>query len=71
MGNRATLLRALRGPLLLILVGVLFLFDYSGGISVTKTWPFLIIAAGVLRLIERAFSPELPAPPPYTSGGAR
>lgn len=79
MNNNALLLRALRGPLTLILVGILFLIDHSGGISFTKTWPVIIIFLGVIRLAERAFTvpqeppPPIPPafPPTFPQGGAQ
>ena len=43
------LLRALRGPLTLILIGVLFVIDHNGAISFTKTWPIIIIFLGLIR----------------------
>ncbi|MBI2687979.1 MAG: hypothetical protein HYX27_16850 [Acidobacteria bacterium] len=62
--NNALLLRALRGPLTLILVGILFLIDQGGGISFTKTWPVIIIFLGVVRLAERGLAPPQEPPPP-------
>lgn len=37
-------------PLLLILLGGLFLADYRLGTEVSRTWPAALIAAGLLRL---------------------
>jgi hypothetical protein len=71
VNSNALLLRELRGPLTLILIGVLFLVDHSGAISFTKTWPIIIIFLGVIRLAERAFAAEQSPPPPYSQGGAR
>lgn len=72
MNNNVSLIRALRGPLTLILVGTLFVLDYSGGIGFGKTWPVIIIFFGLLRLAERAVATEQPPPtPPYSAGGAR
>ena len=69
MNSNALLLRALGGPLTLILIGVLFVIDHAGVISVSKTWPILIIFLGVMRLAERAFPVE---PPPFNpQGGIR
>jgi hypothetical protein len=51
--NRASLISAIRGPILLITVGVLFALDYSAGIRFWKTWPVLLIVLGVLHLLER------------------
>lgn len=74
MSNNAILLRALRGPLTLMLVGTLFAIDHAGGISFTKSWPILIIFLGAMRLGERALLPEEPPPPQppqYPLGGVR
>lgn len=56
MNNNALLLRALRGPLTLILLGALFAIDHNGGVTFSKTWPVLIIFLGVMRLAERVIS---------------
>ena len=54
MNSNSLLLRALRGPLTLILIGTLFVIDHSGGISFTKSWPIIVIFAGLIRLAEHA-----------------
>jgi hypothetical protein len=69
VNNNALLLRALRGPLTLIVTGILFVVDHSGALSFTKTWPILIIFLGVVRLAERAVA--TPPPPFNTQGGAQ
>ena len=51
--SNSLLLRALRGPLTLILIGTLFVIDHAGMLSFTKTWPIIIIFLGVIRLGER------------------
>jgi len=51
-GNNAPLLTALRGPVLLITLGVLFAIDYAGGVSVGRTWPALLIVVGLFKLAE-------------------
>ena len=68
MNSNALLLRALRGPITLILIGVLFVIDHNGSISFTKTWPIIIIFLGAIRLAERALQPP---PPPFSQGGAQ
>lgn len=68
MSNHSLLIRALRGPLTLILVGTLFAVDHAGGLSFTKTWPVLIIFLGLIKLGERAMAgnePQPPVPPSY------
>lgn len=56
MNSNALLLRALRGPLTLILVGILFAIDHTGALSFTKTWPIIIIFLGVVKLAERGLA---------------
>ena len=69
MNNRAALLaQAVRGPILLITIGVLFAVHQAGIISFARTWPLIIIVIGVMKLIERTFAPppaQPPVPPPY------
>jgi hypothetical protein len=48
----ATLLRALRGPVLVVVTGILFLIDHAGGAGFGRTWPVLLIVLGLLRLGE-------------------
>ena len=51
-GYNVSLLRAIRGPVVLVTLGTLFLIDHSGGISFGRTWPVLLIVLGLLRLGE-------------------
>ncbi len=53
------LIRAVRGPLLLIVLGLLFVAQYnSGGLyPFYKTWPVLLIVYGLLKLLEH-LSPD-------------
>ena len=45
------LINAIRGPIILITVGVLFLVDHFTGYGFHLTWPVLLIVLGVLRLL--------------------
>jgi hypothetical protein len=69
----AELFQAARGPIMLITFGVLVAIDHSGyGLSFWRTWPFLFIVYGVLKLVERLLPRPVyvppqappPAPPP-------
>ncbi|HSU57867.1 MAG TPA: DUF5668 domain-containing protein [Bryobacteraceae bacterium] len=61
--------QAIRGPILLITVGVLFAMQQSDVLPFSHTWPLLIIVIGVLKLIERmAAPPRPPLPPPPMPG---
>lgn len=53
MSPFAALMRAMRGPLLLIALGVLMLLHRSNGVPFTKTWPVLLIVFGAMKLFER------------------
>lgn len=52
--DRYALVRASRGPIMLITLGSLFAIDYYAGMPFTRTWPLLLIAFGLMKLLERA-----------------
>jgi hypothetical protein len=52
-GASSELTRAIRGPVVLITVGLLFVADYFGSFPFYKTWPVLLIVYGALKLFER------------------
>lgn len=53
MNNLSALVRALRGPVMLITLGCLFLLRIEGpGWSLKTTWPVLVIVFGVMKLLE-------------------
>lgn len=58
------LMQAIRGPILMITVGVLFAVDHFGGTGFNRTWPVILIVVGVLKLLERG---QRPAGPPAPS----
>ena len=45
---------AIRGPVLLITLGVLLSIDHFGTISFARTWPVLLIVFGLFKLMERS-----------------
>lgn len=63
-----TLLEAVRGPLMLITLGVLLAIDHAGLFSFWRTWPLLVIIYGVLKLVERVARPMVVASPPPGGG---
>lgn len=66
--NTSNLLRAIRGPILLITFGSLLAVDQLGPYGFSRTWPVLIIVYGVLKLIEK--TADRPAAyPPAGPGG--
>jgi hypothetical protein len=54
--NNPSLLRSIRGPVMLVTLGTLFLIDHSGGASFPRTWPVLLIVLGVMWLGEHMAS---------------
>jgi hypothetical protein len=64
--NRAALfLQAIRGPILLITIGILFALEQANVMSFMHTWPLIIIVVGVMKLLERLVA----APVIYPPGG--
>ncbi len=66
--SRYMLIRRLRGPAFLLLVGVIALLAQAHILSWAHSWPLYLILAGVLALAERAALAAEGYPPPY--GGA-
>lgn len=63
MNSRGALFaQAIRGPILLITIGVLFAMHQAGVLHFSRTWPLIIIVIGVLKLIERLAIPQAPSP---------
>jgi hypothetical protein len=62
--NGWLLIRRLRGPAFLIMVGVTALLNQWGVLSFGRSWPLYLILAGVLGLAERAALTLAPPPPP-------
>lgn len=61
MNNRRSLiLRAIRGPVLLITIGILFALHQAFVASIERTWPLLVIVLGVMILLERTAAPRTP-----------
>src|SRR5205814_8301185 len=59
--REASLARAIRGPITLITLGVLFALNNFTPFGFDKTWPVLLIVFGLLSLLRRGMEP---APPP-------
>lgn len=49
-------IRAIRGPILLITLGVILAIDHFGPVGFSRTWPVLIIVIGLMKLLERSFA---------------
>jgi hypothetical protein len=62
-------IRAVRGPILLITFGTLMAFNHMDKLSFERTWPILIIVYGVFKLLERMMARPVSQPwqqPGYT-----
>lgn len=57
-------MQAIRGPVLLVTIGVLFAIHQAGILSFGRTWPLLIIIFGIMKLLERAGAPAHAWPNP-------
>lgn len=62
--NDTSLVRALRGPVTLITVGVLFALNNFTQYRFQQTWPVLLIVFGLLSLVRRGLEPVPPPPGP-------
>ena len=85
MNDNPYLMRAIRGPVILITVGSLFALDHFSNVPFDRSWPVLIIVIGLLKLLDRSsrygqappYGPPPPAPPsyppapPYAGGNAQ
>jgi hypothetical protein len=69
-GASANLIRAIRGPIILITVGILFALDHMTQFTFGRTWPAILIVLGLLGLGERFGAPAGPParPAPDFSG---
>jgi TM2 domain-containing membrane protein YozV len=64
--SHAERMRGLVGPVVLVTIGLLSLIENMGGPRWHRTWPVLLLAIGVTKLLER----QAPPPPPtITMGG--
>jgi hypothetical protein len=59
-----SIIRAIKGPITLITIGVLFAMNNFTTYSFDKTWPVLLIVFGLLSLAKRGLEPAVPPPPP-------
>jgi len=52
--SECSLICSIRGPVMLIAIGVLFALGQFTAYPFHRTWPVLLILFGVLKLLERA-----------------
>ena len=45
-----SVVQAIRGPIVMITIGVLFLLDHTTAVDFSRTWPVILIVLGVLAL---------------------
>ncbi len=71
-GSDVSLARAIRGPVTLITVGVLFALNNFTQYRFSQTWPVILIVFGLLSLLSRGTQtaapsggPGSPGPPTY------
>ena len=58
-GNRpVTLISAIRGPIIMITIGVLFALDHMTQFTFGRTWPAILIVVGLLSLGDRFSRPK-------------
>jgi hypothetical protein len=75
-GNTSSyqVIRAIRGPITLITVGVLFALQNFTRYGFDQTWPVLLIVFGLLSLMQRGAAPprtaQMPPMPPPPRGYA-
>src|SRR6185436_21038224 len=62
-GSDRSLVAAIRGPITLITVGVLFALNNFTPYKFHQTWPVLLIVFGLLSLLRRGTEPAGPPPP--------
>ena len=61
--NQYLMLRRLRGPLILVTIGVMALLDQYGVLSFGRSWPLILIVLGIWQLAERVALSKTPPPP--------
>lgn len=62
MSRSGTLVAALRGPVLLMTLGLILAVDHFGPYGFSRTWPVLIIVIGLMKLLERTFATRTDQP---------
>ena len=62
-GSDPSLVRAIRGPITLITLGVLFALDNFTGYHFSQTWPVLLIVFGLLSLMRPSHRTPMSQPP--------
>jgi hypothetical protein len=60
-------IRAIRGPIMLIVFGTLMTLNHTDTLGFGQSWPILVIAYGLFKLLERLVARPVPpdAPPSW------
>ncbi len=68
-GQSQLLLRAIKGPVIMITLGVLFAIDKFSGYSFRQTFPVLLIVIGIMQLLggRRVKADYIPPPSPVVT----
>ena len=64
MNGSPSTIRAIRGPITLVPLGVFFGLNNFSQYGFAEAWPVLLIVFGALSLLSRSTTPGA-APPPY------
>ena len=67
--SERSIVRAIRGPITLITIGVLFAFNNFTPYRFDQTWPVILIVFGLLSLLGRSVERVPPPPPVYPRAG--
>ncbi len=62
-----SIVRAIRGPIVLITIGALFALNNFTPYHFDQTWPVILIVFGLLSLLRRGVETSAPPPPPPVS----
>ncbi len=68
MNNNLALIRALRGPVMMMTLGGMLVADHFSRFTFGRTWPVLLIVLGIMKLLER-MGADTPPANPYTPVG--
>lgn len=69
MNNSLALIRALRGPVMMMTLGGMLVADHFSRFTFGRTWPVLLIVLGIMKLLERAGAGTPPENPYAPVGG--
>jgi hypothetical protein len=69
MNSNVALIRALRGPIMMMTLGGMLVADHFSRFTFGRTWPVLLIVLGIMKLLERTGAGSTPANPYTPVGG--